>query len=609
MKKQTKRQDEKKYLKYKVLLLIFVLALFIRLLGSGNVLYNDEGARTISVRENTLMGNLVGENTAQPPIYSWIATAFTFVFGMSNYSFRMVHIIFGMLTIFVAYLFAKRFYGEKTALWTTAIMAFSYYHIAASIQITLDGSILAFFFMLTIYFCARYFENENNDAGNRGKRAGAKHRFLDKYLILTGISFGCAVLTKISAIILIPIIGIYAIYVRRKLIRPVLECLIISAVGFVVLIPYLAFSLINTKGIEFLILRANDVASYGPANNLLLLIQFFQAAIWMGPFIIFAIVLLYFGKFLAKKQKFEGAEEWFSKESVLLLIFVSIVIIFYVFVIKDNFRPIERYFYVLNAPAAIVAGRFFSKVKFNTKHFATIVIATIIFSLFLFGLNLKHNDTIPFYPKEEFLTKAKNLEWSINIPLIGNEGPIGFYLSLDSIIYTFIIASLLFFAYILFIALGREKTALFALAIFIAVCLSFNILITQEYLISATHPNIGKVTREIVEYADQGTMKKPIFVFRNFALYFYFWPDYGRCPYKYPESKINLPWNDKCTLDFADLDSQEKIELMKKGSSIIYVDFPKTDKESKLWKYLNNDCKKIKSFSDKGQEIGFIFEC
>ena len=58
-------------------------------------------------------------------------------------------------------------------------------------------------------------------------------------------------------------------------------------------------------------------------------------------------------------------------------------------------------------------------------------------------------------------------------------------------------------------------------------------------------------------------------------------------------------------IDFGGDENQRKLELIERGGTIIVVDFPKINHNSLLWKKFS-ECKKLKSFYDKGQEVGFI---
>lgn len=599
MKKNTAENSKRQHDRYsKAIIIIFVAALLIRLIGVNDVMYNDEATRAIAIKDSGFLGNLVGKDTGHPPLYSWIAMSFTSVLGMSNVAFRLIHIIFGALTIYLVFLIARRYFGSKAALWSVAIIGYSYYHILASIQITIDGSILAFFYLLTLYFFMRYSEFDVKD--ELAFRAGKTGIRINKWLPLAGVAFGFAMLTKVSAILVLPPIVAYSLIKSRSVKKTAVELGAICIMGVLMFSSYLILSSFDPSGIEFVKARAQEVAVKSPLNLPLLAIQFAQAGIWMGPFII-GMLLLSFAWLLDKKK-----DDQSKKNTHLMMLFITTIIFFYVFIIRDNFRPIERYFMVLTAPISILAGAYLSKIKFEKKHLLIFISVFVIFSGFLVWLNLKQNEYLPFYPKEEFIKYAVGFDWAVYMPFLGNEGPVGFYLSLDTVAYSFILAFIALGIYLItkYARVKRKgcgQAAISALVVFIAVAAAFNVIITEEYLIGKMNPDIEKVSKEMLDYVEKNDVKKPLLFFRNFALEFYTTPKYGECPYQ-------LKYWDECSIDFSDDKNPRKLELIDKGGTILVVDFPKINHDSLLWKKFS-ECKKLKSFYDKGQEVGFIIEC
>ncbi len=604
--KQDRHQDRYS----KAIMIIFIAALLIRLIGVNDIMYNDEATRAVAIRDSGFLGNLVGKDTGHPPLYSWIAMSFTSLLGMSTAVFRLIHIIFGVLTIYLVFIIARRYFGSKAALWSVAIIGFSYYHILASIQITIDGSLLAFFYLLTIYFFMRYSEADSRDelAFNSGKKNFITNRFkinqfrINKWLPLAGLAFGLAMLTKVSAVLVLPPIVIYSLIKSKSIKKAAGELAVVCAIGALMFSSYLVLSVFDPSGIEFVKARAQEVAVNSPINLSLLAIQFVQAAIWMGPFILGMILLSFF--WLIDR----GEDKQGKKNTYLMLLFIATIVFFYVFIIRDNFRPVERYFMVLTAPISILAGAYLSRIKFEKKHLLIFTSVFVIFSGFLVWLNLKQNEYLPFYPKEEFIRHAAGFDWTIYTPFLGNEGPVGFYLSLDSIAYSFILAFIALGIYLAAEHAGRERKsnrretlAISALAVFLAISAAFNLIITEEYLIGKMNPDIEKVSSEMIDYVQKNDVKTPLLFFRNFALEFYTEPKYGECPYQ-------LAYWDECSIDFTDNKNPRKLELIEKGGTIIVVDFPKISRESLLWKKFS-ECRKLKSFYDKGQEVGFIIEC
>ena len=250
MKKNTAENSEWQKDRYsKTIIIIFVLAILIRTIGINDVMYNDEATRAIAIKDSGFLGNLVGRDTGHPPLYSWLAMPFTSVLGMSNIAFRLIPLIFGALTMYLVFVIARRYFGDKAALWSIAIIGFSYYHILASVQITIDGSILAFFYLLTLYFFMRYSEFDIKDELTCG--IGKAKIKINRWLPLAGIAFGFAMLTKVSAILVLPPIVIYSLIKSRSVKRTTLELGTICIIGSLMFPSYLILSVFDPSGIEF----------------------------------------------------------------------------------------------------------------------------------------------------------------------------------------------------------------------------------------------------------------------------------------------------------------------------------------------------------------------
>jgi len=182
----------------KYLILILIVAFFIRLIGINTVIYGDEAYWSIEMQNYHYLS--LGKLIPHPPVSLTFYKLFTDIFGIKTYVLRLVPLIFGLATILIVYIISKKHYNKKAAYISIGLMALSFWHILASLQIDMDGSILSFIFALNILAYLNYTE--------RSKKK--------KWLITTGLLFGIALLTKISAIMLVLIFGIYAITKKNQ---------------------------------------------------------------------------------------------------------------------------------------------------------------------------------------------------------------------------------------------------------------------------------------------------------------------------------------------------------------------------------------------------------
>lgn len=123
------------------------------------------------------------------------------LFGTSEFTVRLPSVLFGVLTIPLAFFFAKRVGDKRIALITTFLVTFSMLEIAWSRQARMYQQ-LQFFYILSLFFSYEFTQKKTN-----------------RYLILTIISTICAVFSHAFGFSLILIYFVYLIAVNIKNIR------------------------------------------------------------------------------------------------------------------------------------------------------------------------------------------------------------------------------------------------------------------------------------------------------------------------------------------------------------------------------------------------------
>ena len=215
---------------YIVLFILIALALGIRLFGINQAFYDDEIDYIVTTQIATFYG--LNNVVLHTPLVTWINMV-PALLGIHVWLFRLVPLIFGLLTIIFTYLIARKVYNKKAALFAVAIMAFSFYHILASLQIGDEGAILAFFYTFAFYSYLRYEE------GNK------------VFYWLTGISAGLAMLTKESSLMLLGILTLYIfskeknMFTLQNIRNTFLKILPIAIIAFLFFSIYLILSYLN----------------------------------------------------------------------------------------------------------------------------------------------------------------------------------------------------------------------------------------------------------------------------------------------------------------------------------------------------------------------------
>ena len=121
------------------------------------------------------------------------------LFGVSDVAARAVPAIFGVLTILITYFIGKTLYNKKVGLVSALVLAFLPYHIIITRQALVDVP-LSFFFILTLFFMARYVRGSQN---NR------------LWVYLIGLSSGLSFISKEVGIVTLVMSILYMTLIRR----------------------------------------------------------------------------------------------------------------------------------------------------------------------------------------------------------------------------------------------------------------------------------------------------------------------------------------------------------------------------------------------------------
>ena len=566
------------------LILILILAVIIRIPNLPKTIAFGEYVQTKAVLNHNSLG--LDKGTEMPPLTTWTRIFFASIFGETAIVLKIVSLIFGIMTAILVYLLASELYDKKVAIWSVLLLAISAWHVLGSTSISFDGAFLTFYFTLVIYLYVKYIHTEKK-----------------LWLIAAGVAFGLAMLTKLNAILLIPILFIHSYIFRYRYIKR--GALVFFREFFTIgLFAILVFSLfpiaaLLTDWSYFTVVTSHtSVFSNSSLNFLLLGIQYLHAFIWIGP--------LYFGlyvlslvrlwnnkdKNIKKKNKTDHGKNNENKKDYLMHIWVIVVFLFFTFGVQENFRPLERYFFVMFPAICILGANVINDhlhdLKNAKKTLLIFLSIFLLFSVLIYALNLMHNDILQFYPKTNFANAVVSGNWMFLVPFTGDQGPIGVYVSFASIALAFGV-SMIIIAIMLFKP-GKRKSKSFSLILFIlflAVALSFNMFMIQEQAFSLTNPNIDFSSKRVLAYALSHDLKEPILIFRNYALQHYL------------ESRYSL-------LDRLDFHNENTFSLedsLPSGGSMIFVDFPKMNEQSALWNQ-SHQCKLLYK-----EESAYIVEC
>lgn len=205
------------------LFILFLATFFITnfYIGSQNSFVSDEGTHaTISLFYRDLVLNLpsLGFNPGKiyqfgmeymahypklqvtyPPLWHLANGLVSYgIFGATEFAARMTTLFFSSLSMMVMYFLAKRFFGPKIALLSTALFFINPMSMLFSYRALIDFSSWLFIFAaLLVYF--------------KAEKSGRL-----KYYLLTGFLAFLATMGQRPAIILLPAIFVYSFFVKKQ---------------------------------------------------------------------------------------------------------------------------------------------------------------------------------------------------------------------------------------------------------------------------------------------------------------------------------------------------------------------------------------------------------
>lgn len=530
------------------------IILLVRISGLNLNIYTDETVFALEGKDGFKdFSKIVPEH---PPIPIFLYSLYGSFFGNSNVAFRLVPFTFSALSLIMVYLLAKNLYDKRIAIASVSLMAISFWHTLASLQVDIDGALLTFMILCTFFFYIKYVQTNTS-----------------KWLLFTGIFFGLAILTKLPGVLIIPIIFLYDILSKKSIKGSIFTISIVAFLG--ILIFFLVFGFTYFLKINFI----GTIFHHGGVATKLRLSLFplLYILIWGTPLLVFTALLS-----ISK----------FKKRDIFLYIWIIIPIIFYLFVGIPNLSPYDRYFMVLIPPLSILSGKYVAE-NFSKRFLMLFMLSLAISFIIILIMNistsyLSHN-------LSGYLSNIISLSWRFYFPITGSSGPM-FGMDFGSLAIIFIISGIL--AFLSFVS--RYKNYFFH--IFLGIVISLNLFMAQELIFNTVHPNFNKVISDVGGYFLNNKMPVPIYT--NQLSYLY---------YLNLESEFNKA---RQTDDFfwftynSDDDRIVQLENMiqtKKGT-ILIVDYPIIDKSSRLWRIINQ-CKNVKTFYSKGFPIGYVFAC
>ena len=538
------------------ILLIAIISIFllIKIIGLGLNIYADETVFALEAKDGFAnFGKVVSQH---PPIPIFFYSLFGSIFGNSNIAIRFVPLTFSVLALIATYLLAKNLYDKRVAIISVIVMTVTFWYTLASLQVDIDGAILSFMLVCS-FLCYLIYEKTMKK----------------KWLFATGIFFGLSILTKIPAVLFIPVLFIYKLISEKSLSRAIKPILLILLMGislffFLQLISYIT-------GFGFF--KSVIMHATGYSTKKISFMPLVYLMIWGTP-------LLVITPFLALKP--------LRKEDIFLGIWCIIPVIFYMLFGIPFLSPYERYLMIVIPPLSILAGKYLSD-AFKPKYWLLFLSSLVISYIGLLIINL-NTDYLP-HNVQAYLENLQNLNWNFYLPITGSSGAV-FGLNFASIAIVYILSAIL-------AVLMLTKYKAYSLHLFIGIAVAINLFMVQELVFNIIHPNFNKAISDEAEYFRENNLAFPIYTNQLSFLYYLNLEDGYNQSVRNSERYFWFTYN-------SESQRQRAMEewLKTKGGTILVVDYPIIDKKSSLWNLITK-CKNRKIFYSKNFPVGYVFEC
>lgn len=469
-----------------VLILLLVLFIALRLFGLSLPYHQDEW-KNVSASETLYTA---GSFFAHPPLQSFLFVSSRALFGID--SMRIVPFLFSIFSAILLFFVLKRRNGQHSALWAFGLFAICIYGVWGSLMVDVDGSILPFLFLLSVFCYDELFAV----AVGRRWRCGM---FLSIVLLV-------GMLVKLS-FVLVPMTLLFDwIWNNRKEIGIRKIGFIVSggALFFAVYIGLLYFiqAVCPSFSIDFMLGHAKQFSGES-RSYLQILVQFMKALYYLSPLILIPL-------FLVSKETL--------KRNSIFVIYIILGLVFYLVIFDFSRGALDKYLMFLIVPSVVISGDIIAglfqkwrlekdKISLSPKIVASITI--LLFAIFAV-INILPHSVSPLYPKTEWFSRIIHGNLNILTPFTGGSGPMGFYVSFLLIFIAFLLSIIVVIS-----VLRNKKYSYFFLVIMIVTGIIYNLVFIEELSFGKINGSAPQVMREVVTFVDNNPKIKKVLTYND----------------------------------------------------------------------------------------------
>ncbi|MFA6404788.1 MAG: glycosyltransferase family 39 protein [Candidatus Paceibacterota bacterium] len=550
--------------KWRFVILIALVFLVLRLPAIHYPYHQDEW-KNVATSE-TIEG--AGRFFAHPPLMQIAFVTAYDIFGENN--FRIFPLLFSIASGILLFLIVRNRTDKKIATWVIVLFTICFYNIFGSVVPDVDGAIIPFFFLLSVYFYDLFNKSED------------KNKW--KWFVLLTVSILFGFLIKLNFILVIGVLIIDYIWSNWKqfTIRKI-GLVSMVTIGFSLLyIISLSFfeAIYPAFSINIMLGHANQFADGLGRNWLQIIVQAVKAIFYLSPLLIIPLLFI--------------TKEIFNRTRIFF-IYIILGLLFYIVLFDFSRGALDKYLMFLIVPLSIIVGMILSNIfeKIDIKNiWKTLRIPIIIgavLSVVLILTNFLPHEVLPLYPKTLWFSRVLDGQWLMLNPFNGGSGPLGFYVSFMFIVVSFVISITLGI-----VALFKKQWRVAIMSILIITGMTYNIIFAEEYLFGKLNGSATRVLNESVNYIKENDSIKSVLSYNDIGNQ-YLSPigKYGGRIYAIPESESGY---------------REKFaKHVALGGHFLVVGIPPLGQESFYGKFFNK-CNILFDTSSKAI-VGSVYDC
>ncbi len=334
-----------------ILAIFIVLGFLLRLycIDCYNLSFGGDESDYARVARGVTNGCIIISHYYMPAGFMYIEALSFLVLGASEFSARLVSVLFGLFSAVVLFYMVKMLYDKRKALMASLLFIFTPF-IMLENRVANTDSVLLFFILLTLYFTLLFWRTRKN-----------------RHFYFSLIFFGIGINVKPSIYLIIPVI-FFIYWLHRKEVRKEITLKKIVA-GLAIVLLFLLPTLLMNIG-SLLLGRPGFLFSYGSSINV---IPF--RSLWFYSGSLIDVMSLPIALFFAVSMIFV----LWKKRDTNALIFFFFGVIFFLFFTSAE-KAYVRYLLPLMAPLCIFGAIFLDWMKKNG--FIVLAIFIVISALF-----------------------------------------------------------------------------------------------------------------------------------------------------------------------------------------------------------------------------------